>query len=134
MMYQAIKKHAPVLEKYAQSLISEGTVSQEKFKVGLWRLSSSKCMFWYFGITDVQSLPTSLRTTCAHIYTHTHTTQQHHTHTHTHTTHAHSYTHTDLESWQRRTWKRVGLFTEMGYTTIGDPYVPPNSSECSGTM
>ena len=30
--------------------------------------------------------------------------------------------------------ERVGLFTEMGYTTIGDPYVPPNSSECSGTM
>lgn len=34
MMYQAIKKHAPVLEKYAQSLISEGTVSEEKYKVG----------------------------------------------------------------------------------------------------
>ena len=37
MMYQAIKKHAPVLEKYAQSLIEEGTVSQEEYKVGVWR-------------------------------------------------------------------------------------------------
>ena len=24
---------------------------------------------------------------------------------------------------------RIGLFSEMGYTSIGDPYVPPNSSE-----
>ena len=29
--------------------------------------------------------------------------------------------------------ERDGLFTEVGYTTIGDPYVPPNSSECSGS-
>jgi len=25
--------------------------------------------------------------------------------------------------------ERIGLFSEMGYTSIGDPYVPPNSSE-----
>ena len=25
---------------------------------------------------------------------------------------------------------RIGLFSEMGYTSIGDPYVPPNNSEC----
>lgn len=34
MMYQAIKKHAPVVEKYAQSLIKEGTVTQDEYKVG----------------------------------------------------------------------------------------------------
>ena len=33
-MYQAIKKHAPVVEKYAQSLIKEGTVTQAEYKVG----------------------------------------------------------------------------------------------------
>ena len=33
-MYQAIKKHAPVVEKYAQSLIKEGTVTQGEYKVG----------------------------------------------------------------------------------------------------
>ena len=33
MMYQAIKKHAPVVEKYAQSLIKEGTVTQKEYKV-----------------------------------------------------------------------------------------------------
>ena len=33
MMYQAVKKHVPVLEKYAQSLIKEGTVSQEEYQV-----------------------------------------------------------------------------------------------------
>ena len=25
--------------------------------------------------------------------------------------------------------ERVGLFTEQGYTTIGDPYVPPGRSK-----
>ena len=25
--------------------------------------------------------------------------------------------------------ERIGLFSEMGYTSIGDPYVPPNSSD-----
>ena len=24
---------------------------------------------------------------------------------------------------------RIGLFSELGYISIGDPYVPPNSSE-----
>ena len=34
MMYQGIKKHAPVVEKYAQSLIKEGTVTQKEYEVG----------------------------------------------------------------------------------------------------
>ena len=33
MMYQAIQKHAPVMEKYAQLLIKEGTVTQNEYKV-----------------------------------------------------------------------------------------------------
>lgn len=28
--------------------------------------------------------------------------------------------------------ERVGMFSESGYTTIGDPYVPPSSSELAG--
>ena len=30
--------------------------------------------------------------------------------------------------------ERIGLFSEMGYTSIGDPYVPPNSSEYMQNM
>ena len=77
-----------------------------------------------------------------HTHTHTRTITHTHTHTythHTHTTHKHTcmqtHTHTHRPGNMAKTdMERVGLFTEMGYTTIGDPYVPPNSSECSGTM
>lgn len=36
------------------------------------------------------------------------------------------------ESMAKTDMERVGVFSESGYTTIGDPYVPPSSSELAG--
>lgn len=35
----------------------------------------------------------------------------------------------ELDKMAKTDMERVGLFSEQGYTTISDPYVPPTGSE-----